>query len=78
MKEIFFKGVVIVLPLVVLGGLAYLIFHGFYALYADIRLKKELARISRESATRRQQEPQQSAEKSVEKPADSAQPPDLL
>ncbi len=78
MKEIFFKGVVIVLPLVVLGGLAYLIFHGFYALYADIRLKKELAQISRESATRRRQEPQQSAEKSAEKPAEPAQPPDLL
>ena len=56
MKEIFFKGVAVALPLVVLGGLVYLIFHGFYALYSDIQLKKELETISRESAARRRQD----------------------
>ncbi len=55
MKEIFFKGVAVALPLVVLGGLVYLIFHGFYALYSDIQLKRELEQLSRESAERRRQ-----------------------
>ncbi len=56
MKEIFFKGVAVALPVVVLGGLVYLIFHGFYALYSDVQLKRELEKISRESAQRRRQE----------------------
>ena len=57
MKEIFFKGLAVALPIMVLAGLVYLIFHGFYALYADIQLKKELEKISRESVKRRQQQP---------------------
>ena len=56
MKEIFFKGVAVTLPVVALGGLVYLIFHGFYALYSDIQLKRELETISRESAERRRHE----------------------
>ena len=68
MKEIFFKGVAVALPVVVLGGLVYLIFHGFYALYSDIQLKRELEKISRESAERRRQErrPQEDKTESVQ------------
>ena len=53
MKEIFFKGIVVALPVMVIGGLLYLVFHGFYSLYSDMRLKRELDQISRESAQRR-------------------------
>ena len=68
MKEIFFKGVAVALPLVVFGGLAYLVFHGFYSLYCDIQLKRELEEISRESAARRRQErrPQEDETESVQ------------
>ena len=62
MKEIFFKGVAVVLPLVVLGGLVYLIFRGFYELYSDIQLKRELEQIRRESAERRRQQAHQQEE----------------
>ena len=55
MKEIFFKGLAVAIPIGVIGGLVYLIFHGFYSLYADIRLKRELEQISREAAERRRQ-----------------------
>lgn len=58
MKEIFFKGLVIALPLCVFGGLAYLIFHGFYSFYSDIKLKKELEAIARESAAKRKEQPE--------------------
>jgi hypothetical protein len=54
MKEIFFKGVAVALPLFVLGGLIYLVFNGFYQLYADMQLKRELDQIRRESEIRRQ------------------------
>jgi arginine exporter protein ArgO len=57
MKEIFFKGIAIALPLLVVGGVIYMIFHGFYSLYSDMRLKKELEQIQRESAERRRQRP---------------------
>ena len=57
MKEIFFKGLVVALPVLVIGGLLYLIFNGFYALYADMRLKRELDQIAEESAERRRQQP---------------------
>ena len=57
MKEIFFKGLVVALPIMVIGGLIYLIFHGFHSLYSDMRLKRELDQISRESAERRRQQP---------------------
>lgn len=57
MKEIFFKGIVVALPVLVLGGLIYLVFHGFYSLYEDMQLKRELEQISRESAERRKQNP---------------------
>ena len=57
MKEIFFKGIAIALPLLVIGGLAYMIFHGFYSLYSDMQLKKELEQIKQESAERRRQQP---------------------
>jgi|GEM_PF-5433167 len=59
MKEIFFKGIAIALPCLVIGGLFYLVFHGFYSLYADRQLKKELDQIARESAERRRQQPPQ-------------------
>lgn len=55
MKDIFFKGLLVALPVLGLGGLCYLIFHGFYSLYQDIQLKKELDEIRRESIARRQQ-----------------------
>jgi len=57
MKEIFFKGLVVALPILVIGGLVYLVGHGFYSLYADMRLKKELEEIARESAQRRESQP---------------------
>lgn len=57
MKEIFFKGIAIALPLLLIGGVVYMVFHGFYSLYSDIRLKKELDQISRESAERRKERP---------------------
>ncbi len=57
MKEIFFKGLVVALPVLVIGGLVYLIFHGFYSLYEDMRLKRELDQIAKESAERRRQNP---------------------
>ena len=57
MKEIFFKGLAVALPLAVLGGLVYLIFHGFYSLFSDMRLKRELDQIKRESEERRKQQP---------------------
>ena len=63
MKEIFFKGLVVVLPILVIGGLVYLIFHGFYSLYEDIRLKRELDQISKESAERRRQRPPEQKKK---------------
>ena len=53
MKEVFFKGLVIALPLCVVGGLIYGLFIGFYSLYADMQLKKELDQIAREAAERR-------------------------
>lgn len=56
MKEIFFKGLVIALPVCVVGGLLYAIFIGFYSLYEDMRLKRELDQISREAEQRRKQE----------------------
>lgn len=63
MKEIFFKGIAIAIPCLVIGGLLYLVFHGFYSLYADRRLKKELDQIAQESAKRRQQQPPQEKQK---------------
>lgn len=57
MKEIFFKGLVIALPVCVVGGLLYGIFIGFYSLYSDMRLKKELDQIAREAKQRREQRP---------------------
>lgn len=70
MKEIFFKGVIVALPLVVFGGLVYLIFHGFYSLYSDMRLKRELDQISRESAERRRQRPVEPKPKKAPSPDD--------
>ena len=55
MKEIFFKGLVIALPICVVGGLLYGIFIGFYSLYSDMKLKRELDQIAREAAERRKQ-----------------------
>lgn len=60
MKEVFFKGLVVVLPICVIGGLLYGIFIGFYSLYSDMRLKRELDQIAREAAERRRQQPQAS------------------
>lgn len=57
MKEIFFKGLVVALPLCVLGGLIYAIFIGFYSLYSDMRLKRELNQIAQEAKERRRQQP---------------------
>lgn len=57
MKEIFFKAIAIALPLLAVGGVIYMIFHGFYSLYADRQLKKELDQIRRESEERRRQHP---------------------
>lgn len=57
MKEIFFKGIAIALPLLVVGGVIYMVFHGFYSLYADRQLKKELEQIRRESEELRRQRP---------------------
>lgn len=57
MKEIFFKGIAIALPCLVIGGVVYLVFHGFYSLFADRQLKKELDQIARESKDRRAQLP---------------------
>jgi len=71
MKSIFFKGLMVALPLVVIGGLVYLIFHGFYSLYSDMRLKRELDQISRESAQRRvQRPPDETRKKKVSSPDD--------
>ncbi len=61
MKEIFFKGLVVALPICVIGGLVYTIFIGFYSLYADMRLKRELEQIAREAEERRRQEPEEDA-----------------
>lgn len=57
MKEIFFKGIVVALPLLVIGGLVYLVFHGFYSLYEDMKLKRELDQIRREGERRRRERP---------------------
>lgn len=70
MKEVFFKGLVVALPILVIGGLAYLVFHGFYSLYADMRLKRELEQISRESAERRRQRPAEEKPKKAPSPED--------
>ena len=70
MKEIFFKGVAIALPLLVVGGLVYLVFHGFYSLYQDILLKRELEQIKRESAERRRTTPTQKPESKPISPDD--------
>ena len=61
MKAIFFKGLVIVLPVCVIGGLVYLIFLGFYSLFSDMQLKRELDQIAREAEQRRKQQPQSEA-----------------
>lgn len=70
MKEIFFKGLVVALPIGVIGGLLYLIFHGFYSLYSDMRLKRELDQISRESAERRAQRPAEEKRRKKPSPED--------
>lgn len=57
MKEIFFKAIAVALPLLAAGGIVYMVFHGFYSLYADRQLKKELDQIRRESEERRRQRP---------------------
>ncbi len=57
MKETFFKAIAIALPLLVVGGVCYMVFHGFYSLYADRQLKKELDEISRDAEQRRRQRP---------------------
>lgn len=57
MKEVFFKGIAIAVPLLLVAGLVYLIFHGLYSLYSDMQLKKELEQIRRESAERRRLRP---------------------
>ena len=57
MKEIFFKGLVVALPLCVVAGLLYCIFLGFYQLYSDMMLKRELQKIEREAKQRRRKEP---------------------
>lgn len=59
MKEIFFKGLVVALPVCIIGGLLYLIFFGFYSLYSDIRLKRELEQIADEAEQRRKAKPTQ-------------------
>ena len=65
MKEIFFKGIAVALPCLVIGGILYLFFHGFYSLYQDRQLKKELDEIARESAARRRERPQQQQPKAA-------------
>lgn len=65
MKEIFFKGLVVALPILVIGSLVYLVGHGFYSLYADMRLKKELEEIARESAQRRENQPPPEKKKKI-------------
>ena len=56
MKEVFFKGLVVALPIVVISGLVYAIFLGFYQLYSDMQLKRELKQIEREAKDRRRRE----------------------
>ena len=70
MKEIFFKGLVVALPILVIGGLGYLVFHGFYSLHSDMRLKRELEQISRESAERLRQRPKEKKPKKAPSPED--------
>ena len=70
MKEIFFKGLVVALPVLMIGGLVYLVFHGFYSFYADIRLKRELDQISRESAERRKNRPRDEKTRETTPPED--------
>jgi hypothetical protein len=53
MKEIFFKGVAVAIPVLLVGGLVYMMFHGVYSLYSDWQLKKELEEIRRDSIGRR-------------------------
>ncbi len=62
MKEIFFKGVAIAIPLAMILGIVYMIFHGFYSLYSDWQLKKELEQIRRDSVSRRRQRAESASE----------------
>ena len=57
MKEVFFKGLVVALPICIIGGLLYGIFIGFYSLFSDMRLKRELDQIKREAQARRKNQP---------------------
>ena len=70
MKEIFFKGIVVALPVLVIGGLIYLVFHGFYSLYQDMKLKRELDQIRRESEQRRREQPVEKAREKTPSPED--------
>lgn len=56
MKGMFFIGVLVLIPIVVLGGgFIYLIWRSIYALYDDWQLGKELEEIREASRARRQQ-----------------------
>ena len=70
MKEIFFNGIVVALPVLVIGGLIYLVFHGFYSLYQDMKLKRELDQIRRESEQRRREQPVEKAPEKTPSPED--------
>lgn len=56
MKEVFFRGLVIALPICVISGLLYGVFIGFYSLFTDMRLKRELDQIAREADERRKRQ----------------------
>ena len=46
MKQVFFFGVLVLLPIVIIGGgTLYLIWHTCYALYDNWKLNRELAEI---------------------------------
>jgi hypothetical protein len=65
MKQAFFFGLLVLLPVVLLGGgVIYLAWHAFYTLYDDWRLNKELKEIKAASAARRKK-----AERESENPS---------
>lgn len=65
MKQIFFTGVILTIPLLIAGGFLYMLGHGIVSLISDWHLNRELARLRAETESRRRQSGGTSATKEL-------------
>lgn len=76
MKGMFFIGVLVLIPVIVLGGgFVYLVWRSIYSLYDDWQLGKELEEIREVSRARREERNESEHVDSLRDPS-SSRPPD--